>query len=658
MTRFNAGMSSMEARAKTATAKMSLAGMRMTKYLTLPIAGVGYMAVKASTNFESAMVKIQTQAGATAKMLPKIRQGIMAMSGKDVMQGPTELADAYYHLQSVMGNIGKNGTVAAKLKMLKSIGQLSQIGGSSMEDTTSAVAGILRTHLKGATNVLQIVKTINGIVGSGNMRMPQFVESTGTAVLQIAKLLGMSLKDVGAAEAVFTDENMNANMSMTRLRTSLMMAIHPSQAAAKQMQLLGVTSEQIGVKMRGPHGFVNTLDYLGNAYDNYVKKLEARGKTHKEALTEANAALFGSFGGSKGASVWATLINQRDVVHQKEGQITEKEKKWNKDLAASSHTMAVQFKKAWASMQKGLIDFGVALSPVVLGAAHAIANLAEAFHNLPKSTQKIIMGVALALATMGPLLIMTSSLIKVFTDFGMLFRAGGLLTAGVGALLPLALMAGVAALVYFAWKSKKFRADLISWGKAIQGFFVWLGKDVLVPAAKRFYHFWHDGGQASRWKTDIIPALKAVGHTFITLGRIVDAVTHAIFRDFNKFMKIEGKIESFAGKIYGGLAGANDSVGNFFKGAAGHITGKDYGPTSHMSKRGAAAYRRFVAKAAQLGMTPGQYETYLTRHPGAGGGGGRNQRQGANVHIHNMHVRHESDSEVVAARIHNRMLIP
>lgn len=649
MTRFNAGMASMEAKAKTATAKMSLAGMRMTKYLTLPIAAIGYASVKMATNFQSAMTMIQTQAGAPAKDLAAIRKGIMDMSGRSVMQGPTDLANAYYHLQSVFG---KTVTVAGKLKMLKSIGQLAQIGGSSTEDTASAVAGILRTHLKGATKIQQVVRTINGIVGSGNMRMPQFVESTGTAVLQVARLLGMTLKQVGGAEAVFTDENMNANMSMTRLRTSLMMAVHPSQAAAKNMAMLGVSSLKIGESMRSKKGFASTLDYLSKAYDTYIKKLEDQGKSANAAKTIANAALFGSFGGSKGASIWATLVQQHQMYHQKEAQITAKEKNWNKDLAASSKTLSVQFKKAWASMQKALIDFGDALAPVVLGAAKALGKLANAFTNLPKSVQKIIMGVALALAVMGPMLILTSSLIKIFGDLGLLLRSGGLLGAGFGAVLPLAIIAAVGALVYFALKSKKFRKELESWGRSVQGFFHWLGYDVIGPFFFRLYKYFADGGKASRWKTIIIPAVKAVG---FAIKSVFQSIGDAIKKDIGYLEKFMGFFYKLGGGVAKYLGKANDFAG----GVLGHLgvntTGK------HVTAYGKGLLDRLHADAVAHHMTDAQYATWRHNHPASAPANahhhGTPHHSGALVHVGQMNVRHESDAEIVAARIHRRMNI-
>lgn len=674
MTRFNAGMASMEARAKTATAKMSLAGMRMTKYLTLPIAGIAYASVKAATSFQKSMTQIQTQAGAAAADLPKISRALKAMAGKDTTQGPTELANAYYHLQSVMGN---TVSVASKLRALKDISHLATIGGSDMESTTSAVAGILRTHLRGAKDTLSIVKTINGIVGSGNMRMPQFVESTGTAVLQVAKLLGMSLKQVGAAEAVFTDENMNANMSMTRLRTSLMMAIHPSQAAQKEMQKLGVSSLSIGSKMRGPNGFGNVLDYLGERYDAFVKKLIANGASQKDALTQANAALFGSFGGSKGASVWATLINQRSVFHSKLGQITQKEKMWNQDLSKSMGTMSAQFEKAWARIQVALIDFGNAVAPIVLGMAKGLAHLANAFSNLPTPVQHFIAAVGVGLAVLGPMLIVISSLIKSFQTIGMLFGAEGAVGLGFGTLLPLAIIAAVGALVYFAMKSKTFRDWLKSWGKEVMGFFKWLGEDVFAPFFKKIYHYFADGGKASRWSTVVIPAMKAVGHTVQVLGKAFVYVVQSISKAFQDMIGWAQKAWHYYSKFAGALEGAGGFVAGLVGAGGGGHTSLPPGKASLLAAMDAAHGHHQMALYQKLRAEyRKKYPHKAYGGPVMGGGGylvgengpevfypGQNGRIGGGgtsplVHIAEMHVRHESDAEIVSGKIARRIAIP
>lgn len=657
MTRFNAGMASMEARAKTATAKMSLAGMRMTKYLTLPIAGIAYAGIKTATSFQKSMTLIQTQAGASARDIPKITAAINQMSGRSVMQGPKDLADAYYHLQSVFGD---TINVAQKLKILKATAQLAQIGGSTTEDTASAVAGIMRTRIKGARDVLQVVKTINGIVGSGNMRMPQFVESTGTAVLQTAKLAGLSLKEVGAAEAVFTDENMNANMSMTRFRTSLMMMAHPSKAAAGAMAELGFSAKQLGVTTRS-RGFGAALDLISKKYNDFVTKMTAK-EGKKAALSDAFALMAGSFGGSRSASTIMTLVNQNQMFGQKMAQITNKSLRYNKDLQASNKTLSVQFEKAWARMQVALQKFGLAIAPVVLGALHALVRLANAFTSLPTPIQHFIAAVGVGLAVLGPMLIMISSVIKIFGDLGAMLGVGGEVSLGLGSILPLAIIAAVGALVYFMMKSKTFRAWVKSWATQVAGFFKWLGEDVIGPFFYKVYKWFSEGGKASRWNTIVIPALKAAGHAFKTIGTTIWKILNKIAGAIEEVIKRGQQLARWSYGIGGAVAGfLGAGEGKGLNAKQKLLTAMD---AAHSNKK---LYNQLRREAIQKGYInpPKPPRKPIAHHHHHHHNADRHLQSHHSghdraplVHVAEMHVRNESDAEIVSGKIARKVMIP
>lgn len=422
LTRFNLGMSAAEARAKTASQKMSLTGQRMTKYLSLPIAAVGYAAVKSSLNFEQSMTQVSTQAGLPIKNVKALSETILNMA-KKTTQGPNELAKAMYHVQSVMGN---TPSMAKKLDILSQATKLSQIGSSDMEETTTALAAAIRTGIPGVNGYGEAWKNINGIVGAGNMRMQDFVNAVGTGVLPVAKLAGLTLKDVGAAMAVFTDEGMNASEGMTRFRTSLMMMQAPSDKAQKNMKKMGLSGEAIGKQIR-TNGFVPTIKLLHDKMEAFAKGVGEKGtkmwRKPNEAIndylnrvgkTKAFATFAKAFGGSRTAGTLMLLVNQAGLLDQKMKQITKTASNSDKALAASSKTSMNQLKKAWSSVQVALIKFGAALTPVVLGAAKALARIADAFSKLPKPVQHTIAMFALGLAVMGPLMIVGVGMVTMF----------------------------------------------------------------------------------------------------------------------------------------------------------------------------------------------------------------------------------------------------
>jgi TP901 family phage tail tape measure protein len=132
--------------------------------------------VKAATDFNSAMTRIQTQAGASAKDVQLLSKQVLALSDH-AQQGPIELANALYHLKSVgLDNVGA-------MKALKQASDLAAVGNADLEETTNALAGAWRTGIKGAKNFHQAVATVNAVIGAGNMTLEDFNLALGTGIL-------------------------------------------------------------------------------------------------------------------------------------------------------------------------------------------------------------------------------------------------------------------------------------------------------------------------------------------------------------------------------------------------------------------------------------------------------------------------------------------
>jgi hypothetical protein len=75
-------------------------GANLTRMMTVPILGIGAAAGKMAIDFQAAMENIHTQAGASQKEVDKLSTKVLALA-KTVPFGPTPLADALYHLESI-----------------------------------------------------------------------------------------------------------------------------------------------------------------------------------------------------------------------------------------------------------------------------------------------------------------------------------------------------------------------------------------------------------------------------------------------------------------------------------------------------------------------------------------------------------------------------
>ena len=311
----------------------------------LVFAAIGAASVKMGVDFQSSMTKIQTQAGGSASDVKQLSAAVLNLA-PSTQQGPIQLANALFHLKSV----GLDNVDA--MKALKVASDLAAVGGSNLEETTNAIAAAWRSGISGAQNFGQAAATVNAIIGSGNMRMQDFVSAMGTGVLSAATTFGVSLKQVGGALALMTDEGVPAVDAATRLKMSFSLLAAPSATAAKVLKTIGLTGLQLANTMRSPTGLVGTIALL-------KQHLQASGMT----ASETAILLSHAFGGGRSSSAILTMINNLDTLRKKQDQITAGMKLYGPAVAAQRQTAEAQLKILESSVETIGVRMGLALLP-------------------------------------------------------------------------------------------------------------------------------------------------------------------------------------------------------------------------------------------------------------------------------------------------------
>lgn len=312
--------------------------------VAIAITAIGVESVKSASSFQASMIKVQTQAGASRKEVNKMSQAVLDLS-KSSQQGPQELAAALYHLES-LGLRGSKAMDALKISM-----KLAAVSGADLEQASSAIGGAWRTGIVGAKSFSQAAGTLNAIVGAGNMRMEDLLGALGTGILPSAKTFGLSLKQVGAALALFTDEGVPAVDAATRLRMTFSLLGAPSKLAEKQLNSIGITGIQLANTMRGPTGLIGAIQLL---------------KTHLDAsglsLSAQAALLSRAFGGGRSSSAILSLLNNLKVLKQKQDQVNTSTGKFGAAVKVQSKTAAAQ----WAILKSLLDGLSIKIGNVLL----------------------------------------------------------------------------------------------------------------------------------------------------------------------------------------------------------------------------------------------------------------------------------------------------
>ena len=299
---------------------------------------------KDAARFQAEMTRISTQAGGTAKDVKTLSDQVLKLA-TSTQQGPQVLAESLYHLKSVgMDNV-------SAMKALKEASDLAAVGHANLEETTNALAGAWRTGIKGATSFHQAVSTVNAIIGAGNMSMEDFNAAIGTGILPSAKTFGLSMKQVGAALALMTDEGIDSASAATRLRMSFSLLGAPSAAADKQLKKIGLTGLDLNKAMRGKDGLIGALTLLKDHLD----------KSGMSAA-EQSQLLSRAFGGGRSSSGILLMLNNLDVLRKKQDQINHSTGRFDDAVKQQRKTAEAQ----WGLLTSNLETLGIRIGTKVL----------------------------------------------------------------------------------------------------------------------------------------------------------------------------------------------------------------------------------------------------------------------------------------------------
>ena len=453
---------------------LSSVGKSLTTYVTLPIVAVAAASTAMAMKFQQDMTLIQTQAGASAAQVASLSTQVLALAQNSKF-GPDELAQGLYHIISlgVPANQAMQDLVATQ--------KLAAVGNSDLETTTNAVAVAWKSGIQGAQNFGVAANSLNAIVGAGNMKMDDLVSALGpTGLLAAAKTAGLSLNDVGSAEALLSDMTGNAQQSATHLRMALSLMGSGSAAANTDLATIGLSTQKLAVDMQEgglPKALGDLKTKLNAAFgptslttmETYTSVLKSKGtdaaQTFANKSAEAANVVSKAFGGAKTGATMEQLLQGYSTgsLGQKETQVGNTSASANNNYAATQQTAAYKLSAAWASIQSTLITIGGQIMPLVaLGAeklSKGIYDVVQWFDKLSPAQKKVVEFGLLFAALLGPVLSAAGAIL-------------GLVAAVIAIGAPAAIAIGVVVALTAA------ASALMIWWKPVSKFFVDMWDDI------------------------------------------------------------------------------------------------------------------------------------------------------------------------------------
>jgi TP901 family phage tail tape measure protein len=405
---------------RTIGMQMHSTGRTLTRGVTLPILAVAAASTKMGLDFGESMTHIRALVGASDAQMGRYREGVLEL-GKVVPQGPQELADALYFVTSA----GFRGEAA--LRVLDASARAAAAGLGDTATVADLVTSAVNVYGEKMLPAARATDVLLATVREGKAEPAELAASLGR-VIAPAEAMGVTFDEIGGAVAGLTLGGLDAAEAVTGLRGILTSIIKPSDKARETLEAAGMSIGDIRRQV-DRNGILPTLQKLR---DRFGENKDALGRLFPNVRAlNAFLSLTGRNAGKNARAMKGVTDSVGDT---------------NKAFAEASEDATFRFRRAWSKLRVALINASDSIIPVLTAIVDKVSGLADVFQNLSPSTRKMVIGLALVAAALGPLLMMLGSLVLLI----------GIIASPIGVVV-LALAALGAAFVVLYTKSETFR---------------------------------------------------------------------------------------------------------------------------------------------------------------------------------------------------------
>ena len=525
--------------------EMNAVGMKLGIGLGIAAAAVTVMSLKMATDFQSAMVRLQTDAGIPQSEIQGLGDQFLQLATK-VGYTATQLATADWHVAS-----SGFTDIASNMQVMTAAAEGARAGASDLETTTQALARTMVAYDIPASQATQTMNALIETTSLGDARLQDLAQAL-TNVLPAAAGAGIGLDQVLGAMSTMTAEGENAASAGTHLRAALLNIEGGTATAAAAMEKYGITASQVRAELSGGGGLTGALTLMENAvakgttgFTEYMAKLQAAGSDQQkfdDLISQVPANLAAPVGALE--SMTGGVRSFQSIL-----ELTGSHLQTFKDNVAkvgkSMHDAAseVQGFHTWANSTSGVVEqFKGAMSTLAVQVGNLLLPAFTAFMRVVAEgatwlTQHkdaaIALAAVLGTAMVGALILVTAAL------WGMAAALWANPVTWVVAAV-VALVAALAALAY--WIEKSHPGALgHAWGNVVHAW------DNVVHAGANVVHAFVNIGHAImnvvHAFVNIGHAIMNVVHAFTNVMHAVGNVIHALDNVGHAFMNVERFIQ-------------------------------------------------------------------------------------------------------------------
>ncbi|RDY22885.1 phage tail tape measure protein [Romboutsia maritimum] len=396
---------SMGNRFQAAGQVMQNVGSNMSKFVTLPLTGIGAASVKIAADFESSMSKVRAVTGANGQDMKKL-ESLAREMGATTKFSASEAADALNY----MGMAGWK--TQDMMDGLPGVLDLAAAGGTDLSLTSDIVTDGLTGLGLTAKDTGMFVDVMAATMSNSNTNVELMGESL-KYVGPVAGALGIDMQDLSLAIGLMGNSGIKGGQAGTALRAGLSNLIKPTDDAAAVMDKYGI---EIAKTKDGQVDFMGTMQNL---------------RTHLGGLDETTqAAALSTIFGKESMSGWASIVNASEGDFNKLSDAINNSTGKSKEMAeVMQDNLNGQIDNLKSALEEAAISIGNALLPMIKDLTEWIQKLVDWFNQLSPSMKDIVVKAGGVVAALGPLLMVFGSIARAIGSLSPVFSLlGGMIS--------------------------------------------------------------------------------------------------------------------------------------------------------------------------------------------------------------------------------------
>lgn len=355
-------------------------GDKLTTHVSMPLAAVGGVAVKAGMDFEAEMSKVQAISGATGEDFGKLKSIAQEMGAKtkfsatESAQGLEYMAMAGWKTQDMLDG-------------LPPILNLAAAAGEDLGITSDIVTDALTAFNLKASDAGHFSDILASASSNANTNVSLMGESFKYAA-PIFGSVGYSAEDAALSIGLMANSGIKGTQAGTSLRSIITRLVKPTKESSQAMERLGLSITDGNDKMKP----FNVL-------------IEDMRKGFAKLNPEQKASVAAQLAGQEAMSGLLSIVNASSTDYDKlKGAIndcdgaTERMAKTMQDNAKGS---VIEMKSA---LEGASIKIFEAVAPSITSLANSVSNLANKFSNLSPQTQEFLVKMGLVGIALGPII--------------------------------------------------------------------------------------------------------------------------------------------------------------------------------------------------------------------------------------------------------------